>query len=131
MKAMCLTRFATVVLLSGFVCTSGLVRAQSLGDVAKKEEERRKVVGPAGKIYTNKDLPSVPQPSTTSVPGEPATLAARPEAPKDQPSDAKDKDPKDKPVVKDQAYWAERKKTLQGQLERDQTVSDALQSRIN
>src|SRR5438477_10616152 len=119
MKAMCLTRFATVVLLSGFVCTSGFVRAQSLGDVAKKEEERRKAVGPAGKIYTNKDLPSVPQPSTTSVPAEPAT-PARSEAPKDEPSDAKDKDPKDKPVVKDQAYWAERKKTLQGQLDRDQ-----------
>ena len=127
-------RFATWVLLSGFVCTSGAVRAQSLSDVAKKEEERRKTVPPAGKVYTNKDLPSVPQPATTTVPAEPAKPEARTESPKDQPKDApgtQDKDAKNKPAVKDQAYWAESKKTLQTQLERDQTLADALQSRIN
>jgi len=129
-----LTRFAIWVLLSGLVCTSGVVRGQSLGDVARKEEERRKTVSPAGKVYTNKDLPSVPPATTTTVPAEPAKPDARTDTPKDQPKDTpgtQDKDAKDKPAVKDQAYWAERKKALQTQLERDQTLSDALQSRIN
>ena len=126
-----LTRFTVWLLLSGVVA-SGVVHAQSLGDVARKEEERRKAVAPAGKVYTNKDLPSVPQ----SAAAEPAKPEAQTGAPDGQPkekekaaqTDAKDKD---KPVVKDQAYWSERKKALQTQLERDQTVADALQSRIN
>ena len=33
---------------------------QSLADVAKKEEERRKTVKAAGKVYTNKDLGALP-----------------------------------------------------------------------
>jgi len=109
-----------------------VVHAQSLGDVARKEEERRKAVAPAGKVYTNKDLPSVPQPAAAE-PVKPEAQTGAPDGqPKEKekaaPADAKDKD---KPVVKDQAYWSERKKALQTQLERDQTVADALQSRIN
>src|SRR5437762_12613360 len=123
MKAMRLTRFATWCLLSGFVYTSAPLRAQSLGDVAKKEEERRKAVAAAGKVYTNKDLPSVPPASSPPA-------AAAPDAAKEKQAETQP-DLKDKPVVKDQAYWAERKKTLQNQAGRDETLADALQSRIN
>jgi len=39
---------------------------------------------------------------------------------------------KDKTATpKDQAYWAGRRKELQGKLDSDQTLADALQSRIN
>jgi hypothetical protein len=128
-----LTRYVTSIILSGFVLGSGVVHAQSLGDVARKEEERRKAVGGAGKVYTNKDLPAVPQPATSTAPAEPKTDAQE-VTPRDQPKDAqadsKEKD-KDKPAVKDQAYWSERKKALQADLDRDQTLSDALQSRIS
>ena len=103
--------------------------------MARKEEERRKAVVPAGKVFTNKDLPSVPQPAATTAPAEPAKADTQTAATKDQRKDSqpeeKDAKNKDKAVVKDQAYWADRKKTLQSQLERDQTLSDALQSRIN
>jgi hypothetical protein len=132
------THFATWILLSGLFCTVAPLGAQSLGDVAKKEEDRRKAVASAGKVYTNKDLPSVPAPA----PG--ASPAAAPPAAKggaDASADNKDKDDKqtdaqsdatrDKPAPKDQAYWAERSKKLHDQLERDQTFSEALQSRIN
>src|SRR6266545_7941684 len=127
MTAMRLTRLTTWLLLSGLCYTSAPLRAQSLGDVAKKEEERRKAVASAGKVYTNKDLPSVPSPTT---PPAPATPESRTDAPKDKQTEAQP-GAEGKPVVKDQAYWAERKKTVQGQLDRDQTLSDALQSRIN
>jgi hypothetical protein len=133
MKAMRVSRFATVCLLSGFVLSSiAPLWAQSLGDVAKKEEERRKAVGEAGKVYTNKDLPNVPAASTPAPPQQ-ATPETKIDAAKDKPKDASAAD-KAKPAtetVKDQAYWAERKKTLESQLGRDQTLSDALQSRIN
>ena len=97
------------------------VQSQSLGDVARKEEARRKSV-PATKVYTNKDLSGqagTPAPATppAATPAAPATPAA---------TEAKDKGP-----AKDQAYWAGRMKGLQGQLERDQNYADAMQTRIN
>jgi hypothetical protein len=132
MRAVRLTRLTICLLLSGFFFASGVVRAQSLGDVARKEEERRKAVGAAGKVYTNKDLPSVPPPAAPAVPAEPAKQEPQTSTSKDQPkaapAGAKDNDT---PVVKDQAYWSDRKKALLTQLERDQTLADALQSRIN
>ena len=103
------------------VAASGsAVSAQSLGDVARKEEARRKSV-PTTKVYTNKDLGEVKE---TPAPATPP--AATPAAPAPAASDAKDKGP-----AKDQAYWAGRMKGLQGQLERDQNYADAMQTRIN
>src|SRR5690349_9319691 len=77
--------------------------AQSLGDVAKKEEERRKTASPA-KVYTNKDLGSVP--ASTPPPPAPAADAGS-EKSGDKPADKKDGDKdKDKEPAKDKAYWA-------------------------
>ena len=45
--------------------------AQSLADVARKEEERRKANPEATKVYTNKDLNAAPAPSTPA-PSTPA-----------------------------------------------------------
>jgi hypothetical protein len=117
---------AAWILLSGLVVSSVPLAAQSLGDVARKEEERRKAVAQPGKVYTNKDLGPVPPPSSPPPEAKPAEATA--EAGKDKNAQP---EAKETPVVKDQKYWAERKKTLQGQLDRDQTFSDALQSRIN
>jgi hypothetical protein len=96
------------------------VFAQSLGDVARKEEARRKSA-PATKVYTNKDLGGKDAPAPA-----PATPAAAPAAPAPAATESKDKGP-----AKDQAYWAGRMKALQGQLERDQNYADAMQTRIN
>ncbi len=102
--------------------------AQSLADVAKKEEERRKDIKAPAKTYTNSDLKSVP----------PATAQAAPEggSPGSTPAAAATKDKKDdkdkeKDPAKDKAYWAGRMTELRTQVERDQTYADALQSRIN
>jgi hypothetical protein len=113
-----------LVFLSG---TASALFAQSLADVAKKEEERRKTVKDPGKTYTNSDLKSVP-PATAQTPQAPAD-SSKPAA------EAAGKDRKDasseKDKSKDKDYWAGRMKELRAQLERDQTYADALQTRIN
>ena len=101
------------------------VAGQTLADVAKKEEERRKTTTPAGKTYTNKDLGTLP-------PGTPPPTPAKPAASTDAAAKETEKPAEqEKEPVKDQAYWAGRMKELQTQLQRDQTYVDALQTRIN
>jgi hypothetical protein len=132
---------AIVSVLAGGVT----VLAQSLGDVGRDEEARRKEVKHPSKVYTNKDLGSVPAAATEAA--KPSTLPSTPAteekadskgAGKDVKesdsgiSDSKDpgsSDSKDK--TKDQAYWSGRMKGLVTQLERDQAFAEALQSRIN
>jgi hypothetical protein len=100
---------------------------QTLADVAKKEEERRKNVKSSGKTYTNKDLGSLP-PGTPPAPPPPTPAAAT------DASATKDKETEkagEKEPVKDQAYWSGRMKELQTQLQRDQTYVDAMQTRVN
>jgi hypothetical protein len=105
--------------------------AQSLADIAKKEEERRKAVSAPAKVYTNKDL-------TPTAAGSTPAPAKAGEAPKDADKDKESKDTKDTKdtkgkdePVKDQAYWSGRLKQLQTQLDRDQAFADAIQTRIN
>ena len=103
------------------------VIAQSLADIAKKEEDRRRAIVAPAPVLTNKDLgtvPAAPPPSTSAV----TTPAPGPAATKDA---DKDKAAKDAGPARDQAYWSGRMKDLQAQLDRDQTYADALQSRIN
>jgi hypothetical protein len=131
----------TVVFASGcLLVVTTASSAQSLADVARKEEARRKAQPPATKVYTNKDLgdappatappaPTSPAGSTSSSSAEAATKddkgakgdAAKGEAPK---GDAKGDASK-------QAYWADRMKTARETLDHDSTFVDALQSRVN
>jgi hypothetical protein len=105
--------------------------AQSLGDIAKKEGERRETIKAPAKTYTNKDLqpaPTAPAPSAgaPNKTGDPA-----PDAKAD--GGAKSEKAKDgaKEPVKDKAYWSDKLRALQQQLDRDQGYATALQSRIN
>jgi hypothetical protein len=109
-------------------------RAQSLADVARKEEERRKTIAAPAKVYTNKDLNAVPAGSPTASTPAPARPAD--EAPKAADGDRKGSAPKtanadDKAPAKDQKYWFGRLKALQDKLARDQDYGDAMQTRIN
>ena len=113
------------------VCLGGawVVRAQSLADLAKKEEERRKANPQPAKVYTNKDLQKAPPASAQAAGDKPA------DASKDADADAKDakggKGGDEKSQVKDQAYWSKRQKDLQTKLEQDQGYASAMQSQIN
>ena len=120
--------FCAVVLI--LVGSAGAVRpsAQSLGDVARQEEERRKEVKQPAKVYTNKDL-GAPIQGGTPDSASPAAPGATPEASSAaaKPSDDKAGDG----PVKGQAYWSKRKQNLQDALSRSRTQADAMQSRIN
>lgn len=141
--------------LLAVVAMTSSAPAQSLGDVAKQEQARRKT-SQTGKVYTNGDLRGAPQPATTtpSTPapstGGNASTGARPAAGADAKSDAKSDtksdgkaggDAKtggtaDKPApaadaTQDEATWRQRQTTLQDALSRARTFAEALQSRIN
>jgi hypothetical protein len=119
------------------------VCAQSLGDLAKKEQERRKTAPPAAKTYTNEDLKRLtpmpggeapPKAGDAAKPGEPAKSGdpAKPVDPA-KPTEVKG----DPPVVvivdgaKDEKYWRGRITAAQEDIRRNELFRDALQTRIN
>ena len=110
---------AAALFLSGASAFAPQARAQSLADVAKKEEERRKSVAAPAKVYTNKDLNPVPAGSPPPPAPAKAGDGAAKDKDKEADSDAKSKgskapDAADKTVVKDQAYWAGKYKESAG-----------------
>jgi hypothetical protein len=102
-------------------------QSQSLGDVARKEEERRKDVKAPAKLYTNKDLGAPIQGGAPPDDSKPAVASSDASKEASKPAGDKAKDG----AAKDQAYWAKRKKEAQDKLERSQTQADAMQTRIN
>ena len=123
-------------MLKGFLLTTALLGAaapldaQSLADVARAEEARRRAVTGQVKVYTNETLrgadggeapaapppPATPEPSATGKP--PAAPATKPGAPA---ADA----------TKDEKFWRDRLAAARDALKRSQTFADALQSQIN
>jgi DNA repair exonuclease SbcCD ATPase subunit len=101
------------------------VSAQSLGDLAKQEEARRKAVKAPGKVYTNGALKAEPPPSTppTAAPGTPSAEQA---APPQSAGSAPAADPK-----KEETAWRQKMAAARDALTRAQTFAEALQSRIN
>ncbi len=120
-------RFSCVVhTLALLVAAGTAVHAQSLGDVAKKEEVRRKTVKAPAKVYTNDDLHSEgTAPPPAAAPAQPGAAAAPATAPQAPAAPATD-EPK-----KDEAYWKARIAKARDDLDRAKTFADALQSRIN
>jgi hypothetical protein len=122
-----LAAITAMLLLVGLGGTARSLAGQSLGDVARQEEERRKSVKDPAKVITNKDLSSVP-PGVASAP----TVDSSTLADADAKRDATGESSKDaKTPAKDQKYWSRRLKDLQTGLDRDQSYSAALQSQIN
>ena len=137
-----------LVVLAGVGTGVRLLLAQSLADVAKQEEDRRKAIPVPTKVYTNKDLgavPAGPPPAATSEAVKDAAKDSdKDKAGKDsagkggkdakdgkEAKDAKDgKDAKEKPP-QGQAYWSKRFKDLTTQLEQNQGYLAAMQTRLN
>ena len=122
----------TILLLS---LGSSRAIAQTLGDVAKKEGERRQGVKPSGKVLTNRDLPSVPPPSATppvTSDASPPAASGAPAAGDQAKADHKDGDKGGgAPGPKDEKYWTDRVSKLREEQQRDRIFEDSLQSRIN
>ena len=102
--------------------------AQSLADIARQEEARRKAVRTPGKLYTNDSVRPEPTPSSggatsTQTPSPAPEAAAQPPA--------GDAAPSADTAKKDEAYWKKRMADVRSALDRSQTFADALQSRVN
>ena len=102
--------------------------AQSLADIARQEEARRKAVSGAGKVYTNEALQPEPPPSPGSVPAATPAPAAPPTA-ADSNKPAAPATPG--AAAKTEAEWKKRITDERDALSRAQIFAEALQSRIN
>ena len=72
-------RVQALVVVGAVVIVGGVsLWGQTLADVARKEEERRKAISTPAKVYTNKDLTGVPGGSSAS--GSSAETADAPRA---------------------------------------------------
>ena len=101
--------------------------AQSLAEVAKAEEARRRTVKSVGKVYTNEDLSGTP--ATSAAPSQPAAAsinAAKAGDPAAKPDEQKPVDP-----TKTEKYWKDRAAAIQQSLSRNKLLLDALQSQVN
>jgi len=113
--------------------------SQSLGEVARKEEERRKTVKTPSKIYTNDSLKrdpggsSVPVEQTPASAPQPATATPAPASPATPPASnpSSTDGVNGQTQAKDQTYWKGRITQAREQLDRSKILLDALQSRIN
>lgn len=113
-----------------------VAHGQSLAEVAKKEEARRKTLKPSKKVYTNDDLGTDTAARIPVPPAQPGDPAAPPPPPSTQvPSvtlpggKVEPAEPAEPP--KDQAYWSGRIKAARTALERSRIFAEALQSRLN
>jgi hypothetical protein len=126
-------------LLAGLLVAVAIpVAAQqpTLGELAKKEQERRKASAPAAKTFTNDDLKKISLPPEGAKPAEtkPADAAKPADASKPddtaKPGDASKPDSTTDPA-KDEKYWRGRMDAAREEIRRNEAFRDALQSRIN
>lgn len=129
-------RKLSTALLAGALLTGAFpASAQSLGELAKKEAERRKAAPPAAKTYTNADLKQVPTASGTAKEGAEAVKGeAKPgETAKTGDKGEPDKVDATKPPepAKDEAYWRGRITAAREDVRRNEAFKEALQTRVN
>jgi hypothetical protein len=129
-------RKLSTALLAGALLTLAIpASAQSLGELAKKEAERRKAAAPASKTYTNADLKQVPTPSGTAKEGSEAIKADAKADDAAKPSDKAEPEKVDstKPPepAKDEAYWKGRITSAREDVRRNEAFKEALQTRVN
>ncbi len=113
------------------------VYAQSLGELAKKEQERRKATPSASKVYTNEDLKKIYVPPGAADASKDSKDAKDSKDPKDakdpdakgDAKDAKDAKPGEPPM--DEAAWRARMTNAREDVRKGEMFRDALQSRIN
>ena len=107
--------------------------AQSLGELAKREQARKKATPTAKKTYTNDDLKQLPPPSgTPGKPAEDAAKAADAKAGDAKPAASEKTEPaKSAEPAKDERYWRGRITAAREEVRRNESFKEALQSRIN
>ena len=114
---------AAVLLAAGWAAAAS---AQSLADVARKEEARRKHIAKPARVLTNKDL----KPSEFPIPQAGSDQAAAPAADAPKPNEQKPAADEDQ-QARDEQAWRDRMAKARADLEHSEMYLDALQSKIN
>ena len=122
---------ATRIVVGAVVLATAAASAQTLADVARKEEERRKAVKTPGKVYTNDALQQLPAPSGTAAPAVPAPDAQPTPAAEAPVAPAPEMPAASGEAPKTEADWRKRVGAERDALSRAQIFAEALQSRIN
>ena len=116
-------------LAAALVVTAG---AQSLGELAKREEARRKAIKTPGKVLTNDTVRSTVPPSAPATPpATPAQPAPGSSAPGAAQSGAAEKPKPEADRKAQETAWRQRITAARDSLQRSQMFAEALQSRIN
>jgi hypothetical protein len=136
-------RLACLVVVLEFALVAG-ASAQSLGDVARKEEQRRKQIKTPAEVITNKDLhaPDVVTPpaqadgsgqSAPSLEGDQAPGPDGGQATESTPSSTTPPPPGDDEAsrAKSQEEWAKAMADARAELDRTKMFAEALQTRAN
>jgi hypothetical protein len=125
---------AFAVLLAG----AAPLTAQSLGEVARQEAERRKAIAAPGKVYTNGSLraeapPTSSSPASVSTPpaAAPAAEQATAKAVQAPAGQSAGTDAPAEPAAMTEEAWRKRITDARDGLSRAQIFAEALQSRIN
>ena len=134
-------KLSSGLLAAALLALAVSVGAQSLGEIAKREQERRKAAPPATKTYTNEDLNKlspVPGDRVVAPPADAAKVAEAlksldPGKPEDKakPTELK---PDGAPVAdakKDEKYWRDRITAVREDIRRNEAFRSALQTQIN
>ena len=132
---------AVSVALLILTCNTNVVSAQSLGDVARREAERRTQVT-SGRVYTNADLVAIDSPPAPLAPeaGAPATATATASDDSDEgvPAPVTEEAAADEaaPTIvearekRDEQYWRARARDLRGRLARTNTDMVGTEARL-
>jgi hypothetical protein len=121
----CVLSAGVLVTALGWVAPT-LAQQPPLGEVARKEQERRKTSSGTQKVLTNKDLPaSAKQPAAPAVAPPVAGTEQKP-AESEKPAGEQAKQD-----GKDETWWRQRITEARENLRRNQAFHEALQSRVN
>jgi hypothetical protein len=125
-------RILAITVVVASICSPVAAQSpQTLADVAKAEEARRKSVKKTSKVYTNTALtPDITTPVPPSVPSSGSGNASANATPSNT-TPGGTAAPADKAAVKDQAYWQGRISQARTELGRTQMFADSLQTKIN
>ena len=112
---------ATSWIAAALAVSTAYAQTPTLGELAKREQERRKAVKAPTKVLTAEQVPKTTTPTPATLPsGAPGDV--KPEKPA--------ADPKDDPAQQE-AAWKARMSALREELRRGEMFAEALQTRIN
>jgi hypothetical protein len=133
-------KLCTGLLAGALLIVTAPVCAQTLGDIARKEQERRKATPPAARTYTNDDLkklvpfPGEAKPGDAEAKIDPKTgKPVEPTKVEDpaKPGDAAKDGAKTPEPAKDEKHWRGRITAVRDEIARNESFRDALQTQIN